>query len=336
MRFSVRFNNDLPVRDYVELAQLAETAGVDQFWVSNDLFLRSAPIILTAVAAATSHIQIGTCILNPYTVNVAEIAMLAATLDEYSGGRFNLGIGSGASDFLGWVGIEHDKPLTSLLEGITALRQLFAGERAAIDGHFLRWQQEAFLRFDVARQIPIYIGAMSPNMLRAIGSHADGGLPLLFPPEHYANVAPLIAEGAASAKRDLSQIDVAACIWCSIADDKDEAEAPLRQKIAYYGHAMSPMILSQLGLTQADFNEIEHVVMVEKDLHRAAAMVTPAMLRIGIAGTSHQLIERVEGLIEKGVTHISFGPPLGPDIAYTLKMLGEVVIPHFRKEDSNG
>ena len=65
MKFSIRLNNDLPLADYVSLARAAEAAGFDQFWVSNDLFLRSAPVILAAVAQATQQIHIGTCILNP-------------------------------------------------------------------------------------------------------------------------------------------------------------------------------------------------------------------------------------------------------------------------------
>ena len=91
MKFSLRFNNDLPVRDYLKYAAAAEAAGFDQFWVSNDLFLRSAPVILSALAMTTERIEIGSCILNPYTMHPAEIAMFAATLDELSGGRFNLG-----------------------------------------------------------------------------------------------------------------------------------------------------------------------------------------------------------------------------------------------------
>src|SRR5215831_5974726 len=100
MKFSVRFNNDLPVADYARLARAAEAGGFDQFWVSHDLFLRSAPVILTAVAAATQRIEIGPCIANPYTVNPSELAMMAATLDELSAGRFNLGLGAGAAQFL--------------------------------------------------------------------------------------------------------------------------------------------------------------------------------------------------------------------------------------------
>ena len=96
MRFSLRLNNDLPVRDYIALAQAAEAAGFDQLWISNDLFLRSALAILPAVALATTRLQVGTGIVNPYTLHPGEIAMFAATMDELSGCRFNLGLAAGA------------------------------------------------------------------------------------------------------------------------------------------------------------------------------------------------------------------------------------------------
>ena len=105
MRFSVRFNNDLPVRAYPALARAAEDAGFDQFWVSDDLFLRSVWVILTGVAQATNRIGIGTGIVNPYTMHPAEMAMAAGALDELSDGRLCLGLSSGAADFLSWVGI---------------------------------------------------------------------------------------------------------------------------------------------------------------------------------------------------------------------------------------
>ena len=80
----------------------------------------------------------------------------------------------------------------------------------AVDGQFLRgWSPEAYLRFET-RQIPIYVGAMGPGMLRAIGRVADGGLPLLFPPEHFSNAIGYIREGLAEAGRSESDIDVAA------------------------------------------------------------------------------------------------------------------------------
>jgi len=329
MKFSLRFNNDLPVRDYVRYAQAAEAANFDQFWVSDDLFLRSAPVILSAVALATERIEIGTCILNPFTMHPAEIAMFAATLDELSGGRFNLGISSGAEDFMRWLGMEFRHPRTRVLEAIAAINTLTSNQNAAVDGLTLQWTEEAWLRFQSRRRVPIYLGAMSPRMLEEIGAVADGGLPLLFPPEHYANVLPYVQRGLARSGRKLDDIDLAACIWCSVSTDQAEAEAMLADKIAYYGHAMSPALLEQLGLRQADFEPIRQAWHIDGDQEKARRLVTPQMLRIGIAGTTEILLERLDALVALGVRHISFGPPLGPDILAAIRDIGQAVIPHF-------
>ncbi len=328
MKFSIRLNNDLPIAEYVRLARAAEAAGFDQFWVSNDLFLRSVPVILTAVAQATARIEIGTCVLNPYTIHPAEIAMLAATLDEASGGRFNLGIAAGGSELLKWVGIAHERPVESLRRAVGQIRATLAGE--PVDG----WEQEAYLRIPAPRRIPIYIGAMGPQMLRLTGEIADGALPLLFPPEHFANVQPLIAAGAAAAGRTMDEIDLAACIWVSVSDDQDAAEDVLREKIAYYGAGLGPLIHRQLGVTKADFAPIERAIMTERDTAKAKALVTDAMLRIGIVGTPDDLIPRLETLVAMGARHLSFGPPLGPDPVAAVEAFGRAIIPHFREETS--
>ena len=336
MIFSLRFNNDLPVREYARYARAAEAAGFDQFWVSNDLFLRSAPVIMTAVAAATERIKIGSCILNPYTLHAAEIAMFAATLDEFCGGRFLLGLSAGAADFLRWLGLRQDLPRTTVVEAVAAINRLTAGENARMQGVALQWTNEAWLRFQPRRRVPIYLGAMSPRMLEEIGAVADGGLPLLFPPEHYAGALPHIQRGLARSGRAQGDIDLAACIWCAVSDDQQAAEATLADKVAYYGHAMSPLILSQLGLSRADFEPIRHAWHVEGDAAAARAMVTPAMLRIGIAGRPGDLIKRLEGLATMGARHISFGPPLGPRILDAIHMLGRQVLPHFQSARQAG
>jgi 5,10-methylenetetrahydromethanopterin reductase len=330
VKFSVRFNNDLPVADYPVLARAAEEAGFDQFWVSDDLFLRSVWIILAQAAQATRRIQLGTCIVNPYTQHPAEIAMAAATLDEASGGRVCLGISAGAEDFLSWIGIPQTQPLTTVTETIGVLRRLFRGEVVDFEGAALgRWTREAYLRFP-SRSMPIYLGAMGPRMLRTIGSAADGGLPLLFPPEHFATVLPEIRRGLAESGRVEADVDVAACIWCSVDADREAAEAVLRDKIAYYGHALSPMILQALGVERAEFEPIQQALTVDRDPARARSLVTPAMLRIGIVGTAADLIPRLETLVAMGARHLSFGPPLGPNPAEAIQLLGREVLPRFR------
>lgn len=324
MKFSIRLNNDLPVAEYIALAQAAEAAGFDQFWVSNDLFLRSVPVILTAVAQATTRIEIGTCVVNPYTLHPAEIAMLAATLDEIGGGRFNLGIAAGGAALLKWVGIAPERPLADTRRAIAHINAILSGDTAD------DWTPEAYLRFTPRRRVPVYLGAMGPRMLRLAGEVADGVLPLLFPPEHFATVRPLVAAGAASVGRSMDAIDLAACIWVSLSDDARAAEAALRDKIAYYGAGLSPLILARLGVAKADFAPIERAMMTERDPAKARALVTGAMLRIGVVGTARDLIARLETLVAMGARHLSFGPPLGPDPLAAVEQLGRDVLPSFR------
>jgi 5,10-methylenetetrahydromethanopterin reductase len=330
MRFSIRVNNDLSLADTIALAKAAEGAGFDQFWVSNDLFLRSAPVILAAVAQATSRIHIGSCILNPCTIHPAEIAMFAATMDELSGQRFNLGLAAGAGEFLKWVGVEQTRPLRMMREVIVAIQALLRGERAEMQGEVLRWTGEAYLRFKAPRVTPIYLGAMSEGMLRLAGELCDGALPLLFPPEHYFEVRPIVEEGLARRPHaPLAQFDFAACIWASLDADRDAARRALAEKVAYYGHALSPLIYERLGVTREDFRPIEHALMVERDETKAVGLVTGAMLRIGVLGDAGELVARLQPLVDAGARHISFGPPLGPDPLRAVELLGREVLPNL-------
>lgn len=330
IRFSLRLNNDLTLPEYVALAKTAERAGFDQLWVSDDLFFRSAPVIVSAVAAETRRIQVGIGILNPYTIHPSELAMLAATLDELSGCRFNLGVAAGAASFLAWVGLAQERPLGAVRETVEALRALLAGERVPRDGRFLRWTSEAYLRFRAPRRTPIYIGAMSPNMLRLAGEVGDGALPLLLPPEHYFNVRPYIEEGLRRRDPGLGGFDFAACIWVSLAEDRDAARRALAEKVAYYGHALSPLILERLGLTPADFTPVTQAIVGERDVAKACRLVDERMLRIGVVGGPEDVIARVEPLVAAGARHLSFGPPLGPDPRQAVGLLAQHVLPYFR------
>jgi 5,10-methylenetetrahydromethanopterin reductase len=326
MRYSLRFNNDLPVAQYPVLAKAAEAAGFDQFWVSDDLLLRGVWPILSACALATDRIGLGTCIVNPYTMHPVEIAMQALALDELSGGRLHLGVAAGAAEFMGWIGVPQQSPLATTAATLRRLRALFAGEHGPFsDPGLPPWTEEIYLRAP-SRPIPLYLGAMSPQMTRLIGALADGGLPLLFPPERYSEVAALVGEGAMTAGRDPAAIDLAACIWVSVAADRHAAEQALRHKIAYYGNAMSDSVLAALGVARAEVAAISQVLQREGDITRAAAMVTPAMLRIGIVGDAEAIQERLAGLIAAGAQHISFGPPLGPDPLEAITLLGRILV----------
>ncbi len=331
MKFSIRINNDLPVREYPPLAQAAENNGFDQFWISNDLFLRSAAVILAQVALATRKIEIGTCILNPYTVHPSEIAMFASTMDELSGNRFNLGLAAGAGEFLKWVGIDQTKPLTMMRETVGVIRKLLQGQHAELQGSLLKWGNEAYLRFKPARSTPIYLGAMSENMIALAAKSCNGILPLLFPPEHFHEVQALLSAAfLGETAIPQSAFDFAACIWVSIDADRSAARHELAKKIAYYGHALSPLIYTRLGVTRDDFRPIERALMVEQNERSAVALVNEKMLKIGVVGDADDLIGRLQPLIDAGARHLSFGPPLGPNPVHAIEYLGKNVLPRLK------
>jgi 5,10-methylenetetrahydromethanopterin reductase len=322
---SVRLNNDVPVGGFVQLAKLAESMDFDQIWVSNDLFMRSAPVLLAAAATATTHISLGTCILNPYSIHPAEIAMIAATLQELSGGRFLLGLAAGADDFLAWAGIAREAPLARTREAIVAIRALCSGlSPTDVHGSGAGWRPDARLRIPTA-PTPIYLGAMSPRMLALIGEIADGGLPLLYPPESFVDTMTHIGGGLAASGRQLDDVDVAACIWVSIADDPDRARRPLAAKLAYYGASFPPAVLARVGVDAASLVDLRTV-----DPADAADRVPPEMLALGVCGTPDDVIVRCRRLVDAGARHVSFGPPLGPDRLTAVRQLGERVIPRLR------
>lgn len=329
-RFSIRLNNDIGADQWLDLVTLAEDSGFDQIWVSHDLFWRSAPALVAAAAQRTTRIGLGIGVTNPCSAHPAELAMHAATLQELTRGRFMLGLGAGADEFLGWAGIQPAHgPVRRTRDALLAIRALLEGERPAdAVGVDPGWRREAYLRTGAA-PTPIYVGGMGPAMLRLAGRLADGVLPLLFPPERLPVALQQIEAGARRSGRPLAGIDVAACVWCSVDADPERARRALAQKIAYYGASFSPDLLAAAGLSVGDFAPVQRAMSAE-DPDRAASLVTPGMLSLGIAGDASEVADRCRPLVEAGARHVSFGPPLGPDPATAIRQLGSIVVPALR------
>lgn len=322
VKVSVRLNNDVSVGRFVRVAALVEELGFDQLWVSHDLFWRSAPVLLTAAFRATSRIRLGAGVFNPVSQHTAEIAMTAATLQEVSSGRFLLGLGAGADTFLEWGGMRFDSPLARTRRSLTSLRSMLAGEAPS------GWRPEGHLRFG-AVAAPIYVGAMGPRMLELAGELADGALPLLFPPEHFTRAAEAIARGARRAGRDPGGVDIAACLWCSVDADPARARRALAEKLAYYGASFSPDLLARVGLSPADFEPIQKA-MAAGDVDGAVGLVTPGMFSLGVVGGTEDVQARCLWLLAAGARHLSFGPPLGPDLEGAIRIIGREVLPTLR------
>jgi 5,10-methylenetetrahydromethanopterin reductase len=186
---------------------------------------------------------------------------------------------------------------------------------------------DSVLKFGVPRPVPVYVGAMGPKMLEMAGRHADGVLPLLYPPERYAAVRQQVLAGAGPARRE---VDLPACFWVSLSGDPAAARAALAEKLAYYGPSIPAEVLAPAGLRPQDFGP---AAMLAHGGQAAAGLIDDRMLALGVAGDAADVLARCRALRRLGARHLSFGPPLGPDPVAAIRLLGEAVLPALTSED---
>src|SRR5260221_4735041 len=116
-------------KSVLRTAQLAEELGYDSIWIP-EAWAYEQFQLLTEIALGTKTIGLATGIANVFSRSPGLLAMSAATLDEISGGRAILGLGtSGKNVVENFHGVPYEKPLTRLRETIGILRALWRGER---------------------------------------------------------------------------------------------------------------------------------------------------------------------------------------------------------------
>jgi len=164
-------------------AQAAEAHGLDSVWMYDHFFYKPSdgPIdgqmeawtVVSAVAAATERVQIGTLVLCSSFRSPALVAKMAATADEVSGGRLILGLGAGWHDAeYDTFGFPKDHRVDRFEEALRIVVPLVRGETVTFDG---RYQQarDAVLEPAPAGRIPVLVAALRPRMLRLTAQHAD-------------------------------------------------------------------------------------------------------------------------------------------------------------------
>lgn len=313
MRFSVRLSSGVGLEEFREAAISCEAMGFDQVWTGNDLLRRSGVVPVVLALDATTRIEVGSSVLNPVTLHPAEIAMLTANLQELSGGRYVLGLGAGSEVFLRWAGLEPDTPVARTRAGLRAVRRLLAG--AVPDG----WHDRARLKDGPVPPTRIYLGAMGPRMLALAGREADGVLALCLPPDRFDWFRDRVATVGPG-------FDLVCCLWCSIDDDPAAARARLAPKVAAYAGSLAPATLEAGGFDADRFAHVADLVARGED-DAATAAVDDDMLRLGLVGTADEIAERCRELAAAGVTHLSFGQPLGRTSGAAVHQLGTRVLP---------
>jgi len=257
-------------------------------------------------------------------------AMTAATIDQLSGGRMILGIGSSGPQVAeGWHGQRFGKQLQRTREYVAVVRMALARERVQFHGETLELplpdgpgKALKLTIGPVQEQIPIYLAAIGPKNTALAGEIADGWIPTLFSPEHVSELRPLLEEGAARSGRSLEGFDIAPTVQVFVTDDRSKigqqaARDGMRPFIALYVGGMGSraqnfynQLVCRYGF-EAEAAQIQDLYLEGKREEAMAAIPDALIDSVSLCGPPDVVRERLTvyrdaGVGTLGVTPIAF------------------------------
>lgn len=222
------------------MAQMVEQAGFESCWAAETT--NSAFVTAQIAIQATSKIKVGTAIALAFPRSPTITAMEAMDLDELSGGRFIIGLGTQVkriNENRFSVPFEHPGP--KLKEYTQVMRTVWAanrGDDVVFQGKFYNVTMPTFggLRQPPPQDVPIYFAAVNKLLARYCGEVADGllGHPLASIKYLEEVIRPAIADGAERAGREPADCNLTASPMISISDDVDLARREVKLQIAFY------------------------------------------------------------------------------------------------------
>ncbi len=244
------------IAEMVEVTRLAEAAGFDLAW-DWEFFNKNALVRLAALASATTRIGLGTGIAYAFGRSPMLTASGAADLDELSGGRLVLGLGTGTKRMNEeWYGMPFEHPAPKVAELCRLLRHVWASAAGPMrfQGEFYNLAVPQYVRPGQVRPtIPIYLAGVNPIMVRTAAEVADGlvGHPIY--PRSYLRdyVRPAIDDGLRRAGRARDAFTLASCVIVSIGHDREQARREARQQVAFYSTVRTyDLLLDSAGFSQ--------------------------------------------------------------------------------------
>lgn len=167
-------------------ARHAEDAGFDTLWIADELQWESegwkgprgwweCGAITGAIAATTSTIGVGTWVLSALHRNPGLIAKTAETLDEISGGRFILGLGSGHAGRQGEAfGFPPNYTVSRYEEALSLITALRREKKASQDGKYHSAVDQALAPLGPSDgQSPLMLGGHGPRTMKIAVENAD-------------------------------------------------------------------------------------------------------------------------------------------------------------------
>jgi 5,10-methylenetetrahydromethanopterin reductase len=321
--WGIELTPEHPPERVADLAALAEDKGFDIAFASSHYFNRDPFVVLSRMADATNEIRLGPGVVNPYETHPVKLAAQTATIDEISDGRGVFGVGAGDRSSLSNLGLERDSPLRRVLETFDLARELWDGRTVTHEGTFTA--RDASLNLEPpSEEIPVYVGAQGPHMLRMSAKHADGVLVNAAHPRDLEWAAGQLEQGREERPDERGEFESLAFASVSVAGDEAAAREAARPPVAFIvGGAAEPV------LERHDIDR-DAATAVSEALERGALpeafdRVTPAMIdAFCIAGTTETVADRFAAALEH-VDGIVVGSPLGPDLEDAIDRASEAL-----------
>jgi len=327
-KFGVELVPSTSIDKIVAYTRKFELGGIDNIWITDHYTNRDPYVTLALVARATDTAELGVGVTNPYMRHLAQTASVIASLDDVSENRMILGLGVGDKSTLGSLNIGMEKPLTTVKETVEVIRSLWDGKGVNFKGDIVA-VENARMNFKPSRQIPIYIGAQGPKMLKLAGSIGDGILINASHEMDFEIANRMIREGVSEANRSIGDVDVVA--YTSFSVDKDEKEAikAAVPVVAFIAAGTPQKVLENHGL------DVERAMQMKGFIEKgkfgdAFGLVNDSFIdTFSISGTPEHCIDKIENLLGVGVTQFVFGSPLGKTKKDATPLITEKILPAF-------
>src|SRR5690348_5540302 len=304
----------LTSEDQLQLVVEAERLGYDSVWTA-EAYGSDTATVLGWLAGQTSKIRLGSGIFQMPGRSAAMTAMTAATIDQLSGGRMLLGIGSSGPQVAeGWHGQRFARQLQRTREYVAVVRMALAHEKVEFHGETLELPLPdgpgKALKLSirpVQDRIPIFLAVLGPKNVALAGEIADGWLPVFFSPEHTKTLRVPLEEGAARAGRSLDAFRVCPTVNVMIGDDLESARNAMRPMLALYVGGMGSReqnfynrLVSSYGFEREAAEVQEHYLAGRRN-EAMFALPDELIDLVSIVGPRDKAKEKIRAFKEAGV-----------------------------------
>jgi len=302
-------------------AREAEELGYDSIWTA-EAYGSDAATVLAWLAACTERLKLGAAVFQMPGRSPAMTAMTAATIDQLSGGRMIIGLGSSGPQVAeGWHGQRFARQLQRTREYVEVVRIALSRERLEYRGETLELPLPdgpgKALKLTIApkqERIPIYLAAIGPKNTALTGEIADGWIPTFFSPEHVGLFREHLLEGAARSGRSLDDLDIAPVVNAHISDDIEMARNLMRPGLALYVGGMGSRkqnfynaLVQRYGFESAAA-EIQELYLSGKKEEACRAIPDELIDLVSLVGPRERVADRIAAYREAGVGTLIVSP----------------------------